>query len=335
MPQAMIAPHAAPAQRRAWLGRGLGLALLAFLLWRLDAAQVAALLRRTDLRLLALVILALLPLIWLKTVRWQAILAGAGLRYALWPAYLAYFGSLFVGLLTPGRLGEFVKMMHVQAECGATMAQALTSVLADRLFDLAALVVVGGLALLALPQLGGQVGLGLGLILVGTLAGGWLLLDRRGFAWLQAVGGRLGKLGHTLLGPEGWLTQVHVGLRQLTRRKWAMATALTAIAYALYFGQCYLLARAMGLAVGVGPVVYAVALGSLVTLLPISISGLGTREATIIAYLGAAGVQAEAALGFSLLVFATFYLGSGLLGLIAWWLKPAPWPQQWQKGQQA
>lgn len=331
----MMAPRAAAGRRRAWLGRGLGLALLAFLLWRFDAGQVAALLRRTDPWQFALVILALLPLIWLKTVRWQVILAGAGLHYALRPAYLAYFGSLFVGLLTPGRLGEFVKMMHVQAECGATVSQALTSVLADRLFDLAALLAVGALALLALPHLGAQMGLSLGLILAGTLAGGWLLLDPRGFGRLQAAGRRLGKAGKSLLGPEGWLTQVHFGLRQWTRGQWAIAAALTGIAYALYFGQCYLLARAMGLAVGVGPVVYAVALGSLVTLLPISISGLGTREATIIAYLGAAGVQAEAALGFSLLVFATFYLGSGLFGLVAWWIKPAPWPDLWQKGQRA
>lgn len=327
MPQAIRALRAAAlAQHRAWLGRGLGLALLAFLLWRLELAQVTALLRQTDPWLFTLVIAALLPLIWLKTVRWQVILAGVGLRYALGPAYLAYFGSLFVGLLTPGRLGEFVKATHVQAECGATMPQALTSVLADRLFDLAALLVVGVLALLTLPFFGGRLGLGLGLILAGTLAGSRLLVDRRGFAWLQAFGSRWGRIGRMLLGPQGWLTQVHAGLRQLTRSQLTMAAALTALAYALYFGQCYGLARAMGLGIGFGPATYAVALGSLVTLLPISISGLGTREATIIAYLGAAGVGAEAALGFSLLVFATFYLGSGLLGMVAWWIKPAPWP---------
>ena len=61
---------------------------------------------------------------------------------------------------------------------------------------------------------------------------------------------------------------------------------------------------------------YAVALGSLITLLPISISGLGTREAVMIAYLGTAGISSEAALGFSLLVFFTFYICGGLIGLV-------------------
>jgi uncharacterized membrane protein YbhN (UPF0104 family) len=85
-----------------------------------------------------------------------------------------------------------------------------------------------------------------------------------------------------------------------------------------------MLALALDMSLSYIQVSYAVAIGSLVTLLPISISGLGTREAAIIAYLGTAGVSDEQALGFSLLVFATFYVGGGILGAVAWWFKPAP-----------
>jgi uncharacterized membrane protein YbhN (UPF0104 family) len=92
----------------------------------------------------------------------------------------------------------------------------------------------------------------------------------------------------------------------------------------LFYGQCYLLALALSLPIDIIRVSMAVALGSLVTLIPISISGLGTREAVIVAYLGNAGVAPEAALGFSFLVFATFYIAGGLMGAIAWWLHPVP-----------
>ncbi len=76
--------------------------------------------------------------------------------------------------------------------------------------------------------------------------------------------------------------------------------------------------------VGFMQITYAAAIGSLVTLLPVSISGLGTREAAIIAYLGAQGVTSEGALGFSLLVFFTFYIAGGIIGAAAWWVKPVP-----------
>jgi len=57
-------------------------------------------------------------------------------------------------------------------------------------------------------------------------------------------------------------------------------------------------------------------------LLPISISGIGTRDAVIIAYLGSLGITAEGAFGFSLLITLMFYTSGGLMGLAAWWLKP-------------
>ena len=39
-------------------------------------------------------------------------------------------------------------------------------------------------------------------------------------------------------------------------------------------------------------------------------------------YLSTAGVPGEVALGFSLLVFVTFYMAGGLMGALAWWVKP-------------
>lgn len=102
------------------------------------------------------------------------------------------------------------------------------------------------------------------------------------------------------------------------------AIGLTVAAYGIFFVQCYLLALALNLSLNFTTVVYAVALGSLVTLLPLSISGLGTREATIVYYLGLQGISSSAALGFSLTLFIVFYVGGSLFGMIAWWLEPIP-----------
>jgi hypothetical protein len=114
------------------------------------------------------------------------------------------------------------------------------------------------------------------------------------------------------------------GLRQLSLHSALLAVGLTIGTYAVFFGQCYLLALALDMSLSYVQVSYAVAIGSLVTLLPLSVSGLGTREAAMITYLGTAGIAPPLALAFSLLVFATFYLASGALGALAWWLKPAP-----------
>lgn len=306
----------------AWAPRLLGLILLVVLLTRLDLHQVYQTLRQANPFLMIVAVLTIIPLILVKTIRWQVILRSQDIRFPFWPAFLAYFGSLFIGLLTPGRLGEFVKAIHVSREGQVSAARAFSSVLADRLFDLYALLCVGGMALLTLTADKTGLGVVLGAIALITVPI-MLFLNETTFGWLQRSGSKWGgRLAQWLFGPTGWLQEIREGLRQLTFAKLMITIGLTALAYLIFFGQGYLLALALELPVGFSSVSYAIALGSLVTLLPISISGLGTREAAMIAYLGTVGVTAEVALSFSLLVFLIFYIGGGLMGAIAWWIKP-------------
>lgn len=305
--------------------------LLGGLLTRLDLRQVYEIIHEADLLLVIASVLAVVPLIFIKTIRWQGILRSQSVQFQTWPAFQAYFGSLFVGFLTPGRLGEFVKALHVTHDCGVSSAQAFSSVLGDRLFDLYALLLVGGAALLTLTIGNTEVIALTGSVLLLTLPL-VLFLNDTTFGWLQQVGLRTGHLGRRLFATGSWLPKMRLGLRQLTWSSLLVAIALTMLAYAIFFGQCYLLALALKLPVGFAPVSYAVALGSLVTLLPISVSGLGTREAAMIAYLGTVGVPAESALSFSLLVFVTFYVAGGLMGAVAWWMKPVQLPSRQFEG---
>lgn len=314
-------------KRIPWL-RLVGLVLLAALLWWIDLGKLAQVFRTANLSLVALAVAANLLLILLKTFRWQALMRPQDIHYNTSRAYLSYWGSIFIGFFTPGRVGEFVKATHVSQDCQVSWGRAFSSVLVDRLFDLYALLLVGAAALLALHESTGQIAIVLGSMAILTAPLGLFLTDRF-FAPLQGLviqlenrlwreNGFLSKI----FAEGGWLMELRQSLRQLTWPWLLWATFLTGLAYAVFFSQCYLLALALRLPVGFGAVLYSVALGSLVTLLPISISGLGTREATIIAYLGSAGTPPEAALSFSLLVFFTFYVAGGLIGAVAWWLKP-------------
>ena len=307
-----------------WL-RLLGIALLTFLLYRVDVGRLGGILVSVYPGLLALAILLNVPLIGLKTYRWRLLLRAQGIHYGHGKAILSYFGSIFIGLLTPGRLGEFVKAMYVSQDCGVSSAQAFSSVLGDRLFDLYALLVVGGVALLSLTAWQYSEG-ALGLVLLALLLTLPLavFLHEGAFSRIRTFGSHLGRPGRWLFASQSWLLELRDGLRQLSAPWLVAAMGLTVLAYTIFFGQCYLLALAVGLKTNFVQISFAVALGSLVTLLPISISGLGTREAAIVAYLDTAGVPVEVAMGFSLLVFITFYIAGGLMGAVAWWVKPVP-----------
>lgn len=305
--------------------RLVGLALLIVLLWRIDKGKLVATVGHADHSLVMLAMLMNIPLVCLRAARWQCLLWFQGIPYGVGNVMLSYWGSIFIGLLTPGRLGEFTKAFHVSRDCGVGVGRALASVLVDRLCDLYILALIGGVALLSLTS--GQTGSGLvGLVILGTLLTlPFVLLFYEGtFRWEQTWGLSLARFGRRLSAFYSWLLELRSGFREMTWSSLCIAGAITVLAYVIFFVQCYLLAVALNLKVGVVLISYAVALGSLVTLLPVSISGLGTREAVIIACLGTGGIPAEAALSFSLLVFFVFYLMGGLMGAVAWWIKPIP-----------
>ncbi len=302
----------------------IGPLLLVILLWQVDFQALARILQRANGLLFVFAMTLNIPLILLKSLRWQGLMLSQHIRYPTGQAYLAYHGSVFIGFLTPGRLGEFVKSFHVSRDCHVPVGQAFASVLVDRIFDLYLLLIVGGFALLTLPTwhtgntllplLGGL------LFLVPVL----MFLHDGIFAVVRRLGLRLGKAGRWLFAPEGWLLQLRGGLQQISVGWLLLAMVLTIISYGLFFGQCSLLAWALGMEIGFVQVSFAVALGSLISLLPISIAGLGTRETAVIAYLGTMGFPAAFALGFSLLMFANFHVINGLMGAVAWWIKPLP-----------
>ncbi len=64
------------------------------------------------------------------------------------------------------------------------------------------------------------------------------------------------------------------------------------------------------------------AISNLISFIPISISGLGTRDATLIYLFSLISLKPELAVSYAFLVFITFFVCGGLMGAVAWWIKP-------------
>ncbi len=305
---------------RSLLPRTIGFILLLILFQQIDASYLFETLKRAQLGTILAAVVLLIVLIAVKTIRWRTILDALNLSLSGWEAFLAYFAGVFIGFLTPGRLGEFGRALYLRKEENSPPGMAFSSVLADRLFDLYTLLIVGSAAIFAIGM--AQYRLWTILFFMLSLLPLALFLHDGSFNWLQNVAGRTSRVGRKVFDPEGWLIGVRRGLLMMGIKAVAVCTVLTIAAYGIYFTQCFLLAKSLALDVSYDVIMFSVALGSLVTLLPFSISGLGTREATIVTYLSSAGVAAEKALSFSFLVFVTFYVVGGLVGAIAWLVHP-------------
>ncbi len=114
----------------------------------------------------------------------------------------------------------------------------------------------------------------------------------------------------------------YYGLSKLISPKLLISGLLTCMSYLMFFIQCYLIVMAMGLSINFITITLFMAISNLISFIPISISGLGTRDATLIYLFSLIGLKPELAVSYAFLVFITFFVTGGLLGAGAWWLKP-------------
>jgi uncharacterized protein (TIRG00374 family) len=311
------------ASRLTSLLRLIGIGLFFFLVWKLQPDQLIASIGHIRIDLVIIIIVLNFPMLAFKVGRWQFILKSSNINYPFRSATLSFFASIFVGLLTPGRLGEFVRAWQVSHDCQVSVAEVFPSVLLDRLFDLYAALIISSLALLSLAATKSQIALLTVILMTLCLTLPLVMfLHPPIYTFFEGIVNRYALPGKKLFKPDGWLTQLHAKLRKIDFPILLICILYTVASNIVFFFQSYLLAQSLGIEISIFEAASAVQLGSLVTLIPISISGLGTREATIVAYLAPLHVVGSHALGFSLATFIVMNVAGALMGAIAWSIKP-------------
>lgn len=293
----------------------LGVGLLAFILWKANLAETWTLLRTAEPVPVALGFLAACVMTWLKGVRWSLLLGLQGYRYPVSRSTVVYFVSLFLGNLTPGRMGDFVKILYLRRDLGQSPGYALASVLVDRVFDLYLLLALGCLGILLYPMdldpnLVRAVWVFFALLLAVSLAafhrriGGFLLR----WTFQKLVGSALKVRSNAAF------EEFHRGLALLAKPGLLAAAALSAASYLVFFWGCRQFAVALGIPVGTAFLAFCVAVANIVSLT--TFAGAGTREGAFVVLFALVGLSKEQALAYSLL----FFFGAGVLITLAGWV---------------
>jgi len=303
-----------------WIGPALFLALV----WHTDLSQVGKVWRRGTPGLLAAAAALNGGIILIKAWRWRRLMQLQGIDYAYAPAVRYYTIGCAMAAWTPGRLGDFSKALAVNRDRKVGLGRAASSVIADRLLDVMALAAVAGAGAAFLP---GPHAVWLAAAgLLGSCVAAWLLfrstrtgVARRGAEKIVGSFGNMGKIGKT--GQE--VGEAIEGLVDLARPALGVAITATIAATLVTFVQGYLVAWSLGLPVSFWAVSVALSAVSITSLLPVSVAGIGTREATLALFLAPAGVTMPEIIGFSLAYFVIISGSVALMGAAAWVMKPA------------
>lgn len=297
--------------------RLIGLVVLAVILLKVDFKKLLLCFSEVNAPLFLLINLLTVPGLLIKSFRWAQILRIMGIDYPALDSFLSYLGAFCAGIVTPGRAGEALRACYLKEEKAVPLSRGLASVFVDRIFDLS---VLFALAAAGLFFLQGRALNGARVFLFWVLA---LPLPAIAVLRSRFLRGILKKALLKLLSRTGGVT-LEADLRlfflsvrdTLFSKKIYIVFLLTLLAYVFFYLQCYLLAEIAHIHIHWIKIVFFVSVSGLLALLPVTVLGLGTREASLVYLFSLSGVQKEAALTYSFLLFLSFYIITGLLAYV-------------------
>jgi glycosyltransferase 2 family protein len=299
-----------------WLRVVVSIALFAFIASQVDLAEAMSLILQADVALLLAAVGLVIALTCYAAYRWYILLIGPSV-VSYWTVLRLTFLSVVAGMVVPGIIGiEAVKIVGLTRST-SDLARSFTSITVDRILGVLSLVVLV-LAGLALSPV--QLSPNLAPIV-------WLCLAATAAAVLAAVHPTARRLLElcvpTRLKPVvvPRMNKCFVAIDEYRARPWLLLWA-GALAIGYQVARVLLmtvLAWVLGIEVAFGFMIIVIPIVLFIVLLPISISGLGIREAALVYFLAKAGVPAEAAFSFSVLSYLVYVITILPIALLLSW----------------
>ncbi len=261
--------------------------------------------------LLAALALYLLGIV-IKTFRWQVLLDALGIPVAFWELVaLNFIGFLFNNILPSGIGGDVVKMYELSKD-SRRGAESVNAVFVDRVVGL---IVAQALAIIAAAigfrMISTSVLLITVALFVASLFFVWVLVQRQ--LW-ERILDRLTFLRSWKQG--AWDARIRrlFGAFQGYDRTAILKSVAVSVIFNVMLVMCnYYVALALHQDLSMAYFWVYVPITSIITMIPLSLNGLGLREMGYVALFAQAGVPREVAFSMSLTIYS-FTVISGLIG---------------------
>lgn len=302
----------------------IGLAMFAYIVARTGPDKILAMFEYADRPLLLISPVFLFAIVLLRGIRWRYLMRVLDIEYSLARSCTVWTIGFFASAVTPGKVGDAVRALYVNNETRATFGEAILTVFIDRLWDLVTILVAGMVTVILFSHYYIEVPS------VWILVGGALAVIAVIYMMLRRnLVRRVLKPLFNIFVPERYKDRLSMSFHSFydslhayrrSAREVTVVMALTLVSWGVIFLFAYYVTRLLRIDVSPGYMVLIMPIVTLVELLPVSVSGLGTRDATVIYFFSLVGVPSAAAVGFSI---AYVLIGTYVVALLgfAFWLR--------------
>ncbi|MDH3215931.1 MAG: flippase-like domain-containing protein [Candidatus Krumholzibacteria bacterium] len=305
----------------------IGVAIFAWIIRGIGVNNLIDTFRHVEAKKLLTFPVFTLFILLMRGLRWQYVMGLIGIRYSLWRSSVVWSIGFFAASVTPAKVGDALRAYYLSRDSDRSLAESFLTVVIDRLMDLITMLVLGVVAVfffsyyyIDLPSAW--------VVVVGTVIMFGLIYLGFHRELVRRLGGPLFRVlipakYQEELGAhfDSFYDSLAIYIRQW--KKTLLGFGFTLLFWVGVALLAYTVADIMDINVPFRYLCLMLPVMTLVEILPISIAGLGTRDAAVIYLFSIIGVSSTQALGFSLLfMLAGTYL-LALFGFVAWLCKPA------------
>jgi glycosyltransferase 2 family protein len=310
----------------------IGIALFLIILSRINLSALIEIFSHTNVMFLFLALFVNCVAIALKSLKWKIIVNSVKPMFSLKESIIAFFVGFSFSTITPAKLGDFIKVFYITDEnCG--LGKSLSTIVIDRLIDIIllfsiALVGIYGFSVfyhIEIVSTSTAI-----LIMCGVVAGIYIVLNKPVLSALLRPFFYHFVPQHLKNKVTIYFEDFFTGLFAFyhDRRRFFSSVFVGVLSWIPPFVYGYLIAQSIGIDIGIIFFILVIPVISLLDLLPISISGIGTRDVALIFLFGLKGITAEQAVAFSLIYLFMSYWLIALIGAAVYLRYPIKIPEE-------
>ncbi|GAA4277297.1 lysylphosphatidylglycerol synthase transmembrane domain-containing protein [Aquimarina mytili] len=286
----------------------LGILLFCFLIYKVGWRETIDSIKKVSIFHVFVGILIFWVAFYLKSLRWKVVSNSYGIPLKSFQAFRVFFIGIFLANITPGKIGDFARLFYIKDQLPSQKI-GWSSLIMDRIFDLICLAFFSLIAIvyyqfhfgiLKFPKNPWSLLLWIGVLLLVVVI--FYLLRNKLIKVIQPWWNAFNS--HNLKGYDG-----------------LKAIAITCLSMILIYGVFNYMAWVMNISINhLGLFLGAFILGIL-TLLPITILGIGVRETSLVIIFQLYDLSSQDAIALSLIIFLLQLL-SLLPGAIWFYFSP-------------
>lgn len=297
-----------------------GIFIFIFILSRLDYSIFVNTFKEANMFYFYCAIPLFFLLIFLKSWRWKILLNAQNMKLNHRYLFSSYMASFFIGVITPGRIGELSKAFYIKDK-GYSLESSFWATLTDRLADILILVFICFLSILGFfIYFKKNILLSLFVFAFSLFLFSIVVFNKKFF--LRILSKTIEKMiPARFFGIIDKKLNNYIYILKLALPYILTILIITLCGWGIYYLQLYLLSKALNLSLTFWNVIMFLSIISFLGFLPITFAGIGTRDLALVFFFSFVNIPKEKAIAFSSIILLIFTVNC-FFSFLFWLYRP-------------